>query len=160
MNVCTRKAFDKIRAFYILLLLPLLLRYTIGITTLTKEKNIIFRITYYVQDCIYEKAKRILDCGMQRSFRSPLIKAIFARLMFFESPTKKLRESRRVTPEVKFARYRNYANCSPVLTNLRAFTVLGSASKTVNPCAASHLSLCLKLKRFENVNHFRTKGYH
>lgn len=42
MNVCTRKAFGKIRAFYILLLLPLLLRYTIGITTLTKKKTLFF----------------------------------------------------------------------------------------------------------------------
>lgn len=130
------------------------------ILLLLQKKNIIFRITYYVQDCTQERAERILDCGMQRSFRSPLIKAIFSRLMFFESPAKKLRESRRVTPEVKFARYRNYANCPPVLTNLRAFTVLGSASKTVNLCAVSHLSLCLKLKLCENVNHFRTKGYH
>lgn len=147
MNVPTRKAFCKIRAFYILLLLPLLQCYYWYYYSYKKH--------YFVLPTMFKIALTKGQRGSQnvecRDRLASLIKAIFSRVVFFESSVKILRESRGVTPEVKFARYRNYANCSPVLATSGLLSSTEVHRKR-GILAQSHIYLFFsKLKRLQTL---------
>lgn len=119
----------------------------------------LFRITYHVQDCTYERIERILECGMQRSFSLIDQSDIFARSVFWKlsQDTKRVARSHARGKIREVSQLRKLLPCS---RHLGAFIVHGSASKTGYPCAVSHLSLFFKIKASSNINHFLTKERH